>query len=134
MVTAWTAEATRYGVNVKNPQGQTVKVLRSPDLADPSQRHGVNIDEVDYLLDNAGYVMGTMRWQENGGYYKAVVTTKEAFARARPVRLPPAPTVESNMRAFGNPEGRRFTQAEMAARLEQVRATGNTRGWEKRLR
>ena len=133
MVTAWTAEADRYGVNVKNPQGQTVRVLRSPDLADASQRHGVNADEIDHLLDNAGYVMGTLRWQENGSYYKAVITTKEQFRRARPVRLPPPPTREANMRAFGNPEGRRLTDREMRARMEQVKATGNTRGWEKRL-
>lgn len=133
MVTAWIAEISQYGVNVKDGSGRTVKVLRSGDLRDSSKR-GVNLDEGDYLLEKAGYVMGVARWNEDGKYYKAVIVPEGVFRQKYPVRLPPAPTVESNMRAFGNPEGRRFTAAESRARLEQVRATGNTRGWEKRLR
>jgi len=71
MVTATVAEATAYGVNIKGPGGQTVKVGRAR-LADASRPHGINLDEADEEVERLGYVAGVWRWQD-AGYYKAVV-------------------------------------------------------------
>jgi hypothetical protein len=106
MVAAWTAEASRHSVDVKNPQGQTVRVLRSPYLADPAASHGVNLDAADQLLEEAGYVAGHFRW--NGDHYKAVVASEAAY-RARAPR--PVYSDESMAAWRASPEGLRHAAA-----------------------
>lgn len=130
MVSAIVAEATAYGVNIKGPDGRTIKVGRAA-LADKSAQrtHGINLDDADEEVERLGYVAGTWRWQE--GYYKAVVVPADhpRFRKATPETA----SAEQNMRAFGNPEGRRFTSKELAARSRQVKLTGKVTGWEKLL-
>jgi hypothetical protein len=92
MVAAWTAEASRHSVDVKNPAGHTVRVLRSPHLADPEASHGVNLDAADQLLEEAGYVAGHFRW--NGDHFKAVVASEAAYrARAPKPYVPSAEAI-----------------------------------------
>ena len=77
MVAAWTAEATATRVTVRNPGGSVVKTIRG-DFYGPE--HGVDLSAVDVALDGSGYVQGTFRWQQNGGYWKAVVVPESALA------------------------------------------------------
>ena len=132
MVSATIAEVTRYGVNIKGPDGRTI-ASRSARLADPSWEHGINLDEGDELVEQLGYLPGTFRWQEKGGFYKAVVLP-EAQMRARW----PEPKVESadvvrlkNIHAIGHPEGmaglRRegsVSKAEITAARAELRRRG----------
>lgn len=82
MVSAMTAEATAYGVNIKNGAGQTIRVLNG-NLADRSRPHGINTDDAEELVERAGYVAGTWRWQ--GNHFKTVVVPRDhpRFTAAR---------------------------------------------------
>jgi len=71
MVSAVIAEATRSGVNIKRTDG-TVIAVRRARLEDSSDAHGINRDEADEIVEQAGYIAGVWRWQPEG-YYKAVV-------------------------------------------------------------
>jgi hypothetical protein len=104
MVTAMTAEVTRAGVNVKNGQGATVKVIRA-DLREDSPR-GVNLDVGNDLLEEAGYIAGTWRWA--GDHYRAVVAPEAVFPRRR---LGPAYSDESMAEWRRSPEGREHAAA-----------------------
>jgi hypothetical protein len=104
MVTAMTAEIHADSIAVKNGSGMTVKVLRG-NLRDPSEKHGVNLDEADSLLEQAGYVMGRPIWQA-GGWYKTVVVPEAAFKRR-----PPAYSDESMAAWRASPEGKRHAAA-----------------------
>jgi hypothetical protein len=81
MVTATVAEITAYGVNIKGPDGHTIK-SRSANLRDPQASHGINLDEGDQIVEQLGYTPGTWRWVDNGGFYKAVAMS-DADAEAR---------------------------------------------------
>ncbi len=130
MVTAMTAEATATRVVIRNPGGSVAKTIRGDFYG---RDRGVDLSAVDVALDGSGYVQGTWRWQEGGSYWKAVVVPEDVFRQ----KYPPAPerrlTREENMRVFGNPEGRRWTEPERRARAAQVKATGKVTGWERRL-
>jgi hypothetical protein len=73
MVSATVAEATTTGVNIKRTNGQVVDTRRA-DLRDPADKHGINTDEADELAESMGWLIGTWRWQDQGGFYKAVCT------------------------------------------------------------
>ena len=128
MVTATIAEISAGRIDIRGNQG-LVKSVRV-NLADDDYEHGINTDEADEALEKAGYVSGVLRWQ--GTYYKTVVVPLDhpRFASIKPA---PPMTAEQNMRVFGNPEGRRWTERERRARADQVKATGKVTGWEKRL-
>lgn len=81
MVTATTAEITRYGVNIKAPDGHTIR-HRDANLRDPDAEHGISLEEGDEIVEQLGYTPGTWRWVEAGGFYKAVVMS-DADAEAR---------------------------------------------------
>jgi hypothetical protein len=109
MVTAMTAEATATRVVIRNPGGSVVKTIRG-DFYGGSK--GVDLSAVDVALDGSGFVQGTWRWQEGGGYWKAVVVPESAFPRKKPQYS------DADMAAYHRtPEGKREREA-----LERLRA------------
>jgi hypothetical protein len=105
VVSAMTAEIDVYSVDVKNGAGHTVRVLRG-QLRDPAEKHGVNLDEADSLLEEAGYVMGRPVWREEGKFYKAVVVPEASVRRVGPVYS------DESMAAWrASPEGERHAAA-----------------------
>jgi hypothetical protein len=109
MVTAMTAEATATRVVIRNPGGSVAKTIRG-DFYGGSK--GVDLSAVDVALDGSGFVQGTWRWQEGGGYWKAVVVPESAFPRRKPQY-----SDESMAAYYATPAGRREREA-----LERLRA------------
>ena len=86
MVTATVAEVTDTRITVIGG-GRQVAVYRAKgdELEGGPKTHGINLEEADHQLERMGWVAGTFRWQESGGYYKTVVVSRNhpRFAAAR---------------------------------------------------
>lgn len=107
MVTAITAAATDTRVTISDGIRQlAVYRAKGDELEGPPKTHGVNLDGADDAVEQLGYVAGVWRWQENGAYYKAVVAPARRYAPHEQGKTPEQIRA-ANMKAFGNPEGRR---------------------------
>jgi hypothetical protein len=111
MVTATVAIATENYVRVHDGSRTLYEYrARGGELEDPRDKHGINRDQADDIVASAGYLAGTWRWTDSGGgYYKAVVAPESAARKVRPYEegRTPEQIRAANIKAFGNPEGRR---------------------------